>query len=297
MAPAVTINHPVTATPADDTAHMAEPMFPSAEHLLPYGDLSEDGAPKSFLQLVLEHGGSTGGHAWWQSSPEDPEDLDYKPWSTDSSSTESDSSGYHTADSAEAGPSSQPSAQAQQLACSTAAPLPEADSMDSELGLDTVKIVPDAIAAQAQMTPDSATDGEHWSDDSVLRFSEGSTKPMPSEASDEEPAEPTPSETSSEDMVEEQTGGDSDEGLSTRTEIEEEEDEDHLPLRQRAPRPLRAAGPLQPSHLAIRQPSDCTPLPEMVHHCPRVLPSPRCQGTNDFHRMGSFDQPPHVTQQ
>ncbi|KAJ1732121.1 hypothetical protein LPJ61_002198, partial [Coemansia biformis] len=98
MAPAVMINHLVTATPADNTAHAAEPMFPSAKHLLPYGDLSEDGMPESFLQLVLKHSGSTGGHTRRQSSPEDPEDPDYELWSMDSSSTESDSSGYHTAD-------------------------------------------------------------------------------------------------------------------------------------------------------------------------------------------------------
>ncbi|KAJ1722791.1 hypothetical protein LPJ61_005892, partial [Coemansia biformis] len=79
MALAVMINHLVTVTPADNTVHTAKPMFPSAEHLLPYSNLSEDSMPESFLQLVLEHGGSMSGPTQWQSSPEDPEDPDYKP--------------------------------------------------------------------------------------------------------------------------------------------------------------------------------------------------------------------------
>ncbi|KAJ1729380.1 hypothetical protein LPJ61_003551, partial [Coemansia biformis] len=71
----------------------------------PYSKLSEDSVPESFLQLMLEHSGSTSGHVWWQPPPEDP---DYEPHSTDSSGYRSDSSGYHTPDGGAVGPSSQP---------------------------------------------------------------------------------------------------------------------------------------------------------------------------------------------
>ncbi|KAJ1727954.1 hypothetical protein LPJ61_004307, partial [Coemansia biformis] len=123
---------PGQAVPADTAtpSSTARPVGPQA----PYSELSEDSAPESFLQLVLEHGGSTSGHAWRRPPPEDP---DYEPRSTDSSGYGSDSSGYHTPDGGAVGPSGQPFAWAQHLTRPTAAPLPEAEKSASEQGRHT----------------------------------------------------------------------------------------------------------------------------------------------------------------